>query len=67
MRNSVADKAGNGYQLGEGNLNAVLSARRFANEQQQVAAKGLADLWTARLRLQLGVGWVVVPPLTVSG
>lgn len=56
---SVADKLGNGYRLGEGNLNDVLSARRLANEQQLVAATGLADLWTARLRLQLesGVLW----------
>ncbi len=56
---SVADKLGNGYRLGEGNLNDVLSARRLANEQQLVVATGLADLWTARLRLQLesGVLW----------
>lgn len=53
---SVADKLGNGYRLGEGNLNDVLSARRLANEQQLVAATGLADLWTARLRLQLESG-----------
>lgn len=58
----VADTLDKGYRLGEGNLNEVLSARRLANEQQLVAATGLADLWTARLRLQLESGLLLAHP-----
>ncbi len=49
----AADGLQRGYQLGEGSLSDVLSARRLANEQQLAAALGAVDAWQSRHRLEL--------------
>lgn len=44
------------YQLGEGSLADVLSARRQANEQQLALTQGAVDAWLLRHRVELEAG-----------
>jgi outer membrane protein TolC len=52
----VAASMAKGYQLGDGSLADVLSARRLANEQELTASVGLVDAWMSRHRLELEAG-----------
>jgi outer membrane protein TolC len=45
-----------GYELGEGSLADVLSARRLANEQRLAAALAAVDAWATAWRVELEAG-----------
>jgi len=50
---AVANGLARGYQLGEGSLSEVLTARRLANEQALTSAGAGIDAWLARYRLAI--------------
>jgi outer membrane protein TolC len=51
--NRAADMTARAYQLGEGNLNELLAARRLANEAQLAAALARLEAMEMRYRLML--------------
>jgi cobalt-zinc-cadmium efflux system outer membrane protein len=60
----VAASMAKGYQLGDGSLAEVLSARRLANEQELSASTGAVDAWISRYRLELEAGLLWSEPGT---
>jgi outer membrane protein, heavy metal efflux system len=58
----IAASMAKGYQLGDGSLAEVLTARRLANEQELTTSAGLVDAWIARYRLELEAGLLWCEP-----
>ena len=54
----AADMTARAYQLGEGNLNDLLTARRLANEAQLAARLSQLNALELRYRLLLDAHWI---------
>jgi outer membrane protein TolC len=52
----AAEGLARAYQLGEGSLADVLSARRQANDQQLALTQAAVDAWLLRHRVELEAG-----------
>ena len=63
---AAATSLARGYQLGEGSLSDVLTARRLANEQQLAASVGAVDAWMSRIRLEIESGMLWTDPNPVT-
>jgi outer membrane protein TolC len=61
----ATDGLARAYQLGEGSLADVLSARRQANEQQLALQQGTVDAWLLRHRVELEAGVLWPAPQTL--
>jgi outer membrane protein TolC len=62
----ATDGLARAYQLGEGSLADVLSARRQANEQQLALQQGAVDAWLLRHRVELEAGVLWPAPETLA-
>lgn len=62
----AAEGLARAYQLGEGSLADVLSARRQANEQQLLLTQGAVDAWLLRHRVELETGALWPAPESVA-